>query len=100
MSKSGPKVWVSDGLLTVGVGESEAATALARLFARDELHTVHLCDNCRAKWHIAPRSIDRFCSKECRESWYTKSPNYAAKRREIQKRYRDNLKEQPRWRVL
>jgi len=91
-SQRGPIVPVSDGSLTVAVGESQAATALARLFARAELRTVHLCDNCRANWHIAPRSIDRFCSKECRENWHTKSPNYAEKRREIQKRYRDNLK--------
>jgi hypothetical protein len=89
-SPRGPVVPVSDGTLTVAVNDSQAVVALARLFGRGELHTVHKCDNC-GTWHVAARSIDRFCSKECREKWHTKSPNYAAKRREIQRNYRRNV---------
>jgi hypothetical protein len=87
----GPIVKIGDGQITIAVNESAAATALARLAAREELHTVHACDQC-GTWHVAPRSIDRFCSKECRETWHTKSPNYAARRREIQRNYRKNFR--------
>jgi hypothetical protein len=95
-STRGPFGEVSDGSRTVKVYECHAANALARLFARSELQTVHLCDGCGAIWHVAPRSIDRFCSKECREKWYTKSPKFLEKRREIQQRYRENLKRRDR----
>jgi hypothetical protein len=84
------KVSDSEGLI-VTVDECQAAAALARLFARGELHTVHLCDNCVAVWHVAARSIDRFCGKRCREEWHTKSPKYAEKRREIQRNYRKRI---------
>lgn len=89
----GPVVSVSDGgPRPAEVDETTAIAALARLFARRELRQVHLCDNCNACWHVAERSIDRFCSDKCREVFHTKSPSYAAKRREIQRTYRANVK--------
>jgi hypothetical protein len=90
-SARGPVVLITDGESTIKVTESAAATALTRLAARGELNTVHACDNC-STWHVAPRSIDRFCGKKCREVWHTKSPSYANRRREIQRNYRKNLR--------
>jgi hypothetical protein len=72
--------------------EADAALALVRLYLIGELHKVHLCAKCGLRWHVAAKSHYRFCSAECRETYYTEAPDYQAQRKKIQQDYRDRQK--------
>jgi hypothetical protein len=87
-TKTGPTVTLNDGEYPILVDESTAAAALVRLFVARRLDMLHLCDYCKTTWHVAPRSIDRFCSAKCRDAWHAKFDNREA----IQRRYRVKLK--------
>lgn len=86
-NNSGPKAMLGD----IEVCESTVAAALVRLAAQRRLEMLHLCDSCGAAWHVAARSIDRFCSTRCRDAWHARSPEGVQRRREIQRRYRQNV---------
>jgi hypothetical protein len=83
---------VSDGRLTVEVDETAVVAALARLAANRELYKARLCEQCHERWRVSERRMDRFCSQQCREAWYTASPEYDKRRRDIQRRYRENIR--------
>jgi hypothetical protein len=84
---------VSDGTLTVQVSETAVVNALARLAEKRELWKVRLCEQCREKWRVSERQIDRFCpGKKCRLAFYAQKPDRNVRQREIQRRYRANLK--------
>jgi hypothetical protein len=89
----GRTIEVSDGALTVHVNEAAVVAALARLAANRELYKVRLCEQCQERWRVSERAMDRFCSPECRQEWYAKSPDYGKRRRDIQRRYRTNVKQ-------
>jgi hypothetical protein len=78
-----PKVWAT---------EDSVAVALARLATRHELEKVHLCKNCRERWHVALRAIDQFCSTECREYFHVHSDEYRERKKKHQREYRERLK--------
>lgn len=91
----GPQIEIEDEIQfrKIRVGEAWVVTALAQLAASRELSTVHLCENCQERWHVALRSIDRFCSDKCREHFHTHSDAYRARKRKIQQEYRQRIRE-------
>jgi hypothetical protein len=86
----GPQIEIENsiGFPKIRVTEAWVAAALARLAASRQLPTVHLCENCQERWHVALRSIDRFCSDECREHFHTHSDAYRERKRNSQREYR------------
>lgn len=78
--------------VTVQVNEATVVAALARLAANGEFHKVRLCEQCKEKWRISEREIDRFCSARCRDESYHTRPKFKKLRRKIQKDYRDREK--------
>ncbi len=86
-SVPGPTAILKDGTREILIRESTVAAALVRLAAQRRLNMLHRCDACE-KWHVAPRSIDRFCSDQCRTQWHAQSPEYLDRRRQIQREYR------------
>jgi hypothetical protein len=88
----GRVIEVSDGSLAVQVNESTVVAALSRLAASRQLHKAHLCEECRKRWHISERKMDRFCCKDCRRAFCAQRPDHRERQRIIQKRYRENLK--------
>jgi hypothetical protein len=90
--RRGRVIEVSDGRFTVEVDETAVVAALARLAANRELYKAHLCEQCHERWRVSERRMDRFCSQQCREAWYTASPEYDKRRQDIQRRYRENVR--------
>lgn len=93
----GPKITVLDeepgmGFSRVGVDESTVVAALCRLAANRELFKVCLCAQCKKKWRVSERKIDRFCSRECREDYYSKSPEFRERKAANQRNYRQRMK--------
>jgi len=91
-SKRGPTAQFNEDGQNILIRESTVAAALVRLFVQGKLGLLHLCDQCQKVWHVAPRNIDRFCCSKCRDAWHAKSTDGLERRREIQRRYRQNLK--------
>lgn len=89
-SRPGPTAMLD----SIEIDEATVAAALVRLTAQRRLSLLHLCDCCGAVWHVASRAIDRFCSTRCRDAWHASTPEGRARRREIQRRYRANIKAQ------
>jgi hypothetical protein len=93
--QSGPQLEITHQGMIVQINEAAAAAALARLAANGQLHKVRRCEQCKKKWRVSEREIDRFCpGKECREKWYRSQPEFTERRKKIQKEWRDreNLK--------
>jgi hypothetical protein len=88
----GQQIEIAHQGITVQVNKAAVVAALTRLAANRELYKVRLCEQCRERWRVSERKMDRFCSPECREGWHTKSPDYSERRQEIQRRYRKKLK--------
>ena len=72
--------------------EADAALSLVRLYLTGELDKVQLCEMCRKNWRVRAKSHYRFCSAQCRETYYIHSPNYHERKRKNQSEYRDRLK--------
>jgi len=89
--RRGPVIEISEGIFTLEVDETAVVAALARLAANRELYKARLCEQCHEVWRVSERKMDRFCSQQCREVWYTASPEYDKRRRDIQRRYRENV---------
>jgi hypothetical protein len=87
--KTGPTVEVSDGRITLPVGEPTVAATLARLYAARELFHVHRCDRC-GRWHARVRRMDRFCSRDCQIEHYTSSDEARERNRLAQERHRES----------
>ena len=94
-SPRGPQIEVTNesGFPKVRVTEAWVAAALASLAACHELGKVHLCINCRERWHVALRSIDQYCGDKCREHFHTHSDAYREKKRASQQEYRRQFRE-------
>jgi hypothetical protein len=74
------------------ISEADAALALVRLDLTGELAKVALCRMCKARWVVVSKSSYQFCSRQCREGFYTTSPDYHDRKAANQKRYRLNLR--------
>lgn len=85
----GSTIQVGDWTLS----EADVAMSLVRLYKTGDLSRVRLCAMCQKCWLVAAKRHYQFCSGGCRETFYTKSPGYNRRRAEIQKRYRERLKE-------
>lgn len=74
------------------IDETAVIFALTRLAANHDLQQVRLCEKCGRRWFFSLRTIDRFCSGECRKSFHSKSEEGKLKHRAAQKRYRNKQK--------
>lgn len=72
--------------------EADAALSLVRLYLTGELGRVQLCEMCKKRWRVKSKSHYRFCSGECRETYYTTATDYQERRKKIQQDYRDRKK--------
>ena len=89
----GPQIEVPLEGAMVQVAAPSVVNALVRLAASRQLYKLRLCDQCKRVWRVSERRMDRFCSGTCRQMAYAQDPEFGARRREIQSRYRQNQKE-------
>jgi hypothetical protein len=89
----GPQIEVPLAGVTVQVDAPSVVNALVRLAASRQRYKLRLCDQCKRVWRVSERRIDRFCSGTCRQMAYAQDPEFGARRREIQRRYRQNQKQ-------
>jgi hypothetical protein len=75
------------------VSEALAVLALVRLANMGDLKKVRQCAMCRNRWCLAAKRNYRFCSAQCRESFYIKSPKYSSRKAASQRAYRARLKQ-------
>jgi hypothetical protein len=73
--------------------ETDAALSLVRLYLTGELDRVQLCEMCKKRWRVRAKSHYRFCSAQCRESYYVHSPGYHERKKENQSEYRKRIKQ-------
>lgn len=76
----GLEITVQDQSFTVRVNEITIVAALARLAANRELYKVCLCPQCKQRWRVSERKMDRFCSSACREASNASSDEYKARK--------------------
>lgn len=89
-STRGRVVKLDDQIGIIRVGEAAAVAALARLAARRELCKVRLCEECRQRWRVSLREMDRFCKDECRISFHVHSEEGKRRHRKAQRDYRNS----------
>jgi len=89
----GPEIVIEDQSLRIRVNESSVVTALARLAANRELYKVRMCPQCKKRWRVSEREIDRFCGQKCREAYHITSAEYLDKKAANQREYRRREKE-------
>jgi hypothetical protein len=82
---------VSAGGITIDVCEETAVGALARLATCRRLFKVRLCENCKERWRVSERELDRFCSSDCREIAYKHDPARKRSKAESQRKYRQQF---------
>jgi len=92
------KRWIHIKVGERTISEADAVMSLVMLASIGEIERVHLCDMCKQRWHVAAKRNYRFCSNECRESFYKSAPEYHATKAAIQRRYRARQKEMSQWR--
>ena len=78
------------------VTEAFVVLALGRLANQCELAKVRLCEQCRERWRVSGREMDRFCSDKCRAAFYQKSPEHKKRMAKNQKNYRDRERKKDR----
>jgi hypothetical protein len=71
------------------VCEGDAALAALRLAERSLLNRVRLCERCSVKWIFAKHKNYKFCGTECREAYYTSTPEYRESKKRQMREYRD-----------
>ena len=74
------------------ISEADAVISLVRLAETGDLGKVRLCEMCKERWRVAAKRNYRFCSNQCREGFYAKSPDYHSRKAANQRKYRENLK--------
>jgi hypothetical protein len=79
-----------DGFRTYS--EADAVLSLIRLGQTGDLGKIRLCEMCKKRWRFAAKKNYRFCSDQCREDFYAKSPDYHNRKAANQKKYRDREK--------
>jgi hypothetical protein len=78
--------WKND---LIDVCEGDAVLAAARLAERSLLGRVRLCARCSKKWLYAKHRNYIFCSRECREAYYTQTDEYRQKKARQMRECRD-----------
>lgn len=74
------------------LSEADAVLCLVRLAESGDLARVRRCEMCKDKWLFAAKRNHRFCSDDCRESFYAVSPDYHGRKATNQQKYRERLK--------
>ena len=74
------------------ISEPDAVLSLLRLAETGDLRKVRLCKMCNERWLFAGKRNYRFCSDQCRERFYAKSPDYHSRKAANQRKYREKLK--------
>jgi hypothetical protein len=71
------------------VCEGDAVLSALRLAERSLLGRVRLCERCSVKWIFAKHRNYKFCGTECRETYYTSTPEYRESKKRQMREYRD-----------
>jgi|SRR5450755_446639 ribosomal protein S27AE len=71
------------------VFEGDAVLAALRLAERSLLNRVRLCERCSVNWIFAKHKNYKFCGTECRETYYTSTPEYRESKKRQMREYRD-----------
>lgn len=71
------------------VCEGDAVLAALRLAERSLLNRVRLCERCSVNWIFAKHKNYKFCGTECRETYYTSTPEYRESKKRQMREYRD-----------
>jgi hypothetical protein len=74
------------------ISEADAVLSLVRLAESGDLGKIRLCEMCKEVWLFAAKRNYRFCSNQCRESFYARSPDYHNRKAVNQQKYRERLK--------
>jgi hypothetical protein len=74
------------------ISEADTVLSLVRLAQTGDLGKVRLCEMCKERWRVAAKRSYRFCSDQCREAFYAKSPEYHSRKAANQRKYRETLK--------
>lgn len=89
----GPALAVDGESVSFVVSEADVVAALGRLMNHRQMYMVRLCTQCKARWRLSERELDRFCSEACRVAWYLNSAKHKERMRRNQQRYRDRKKQ-------
>jgi len=73
--------------------EADAVMSLLRLASTGDLSKIRRCEACRDRWVFAAKRNYRFCSADCRETFYAKAPDYHERKAKNQRAYRQKLKQ-------
>lgn len=76
-------------LPTYIVYEGDAVLAALRLAQRSLLNRVRLCERCSVNWIFAKHKYYKFYKTECRETYYTSTPEYRESKKRQMREYRD-----------
>jgi hypothetical protein len=87
------KRWFQIKITERTISEADVVMSLVRLASTWEIGKVHLCEMCKQRWHVAAKRNYKFCSEECRISFYKTAPEYHQTKAATQRRYRARLKE-------
>jgi hypothetical protein len=74
------------------ISEADAVLSLVRLAETGDLRKIRLCETCKEVWLFAAKRNYRFCSDQCREGFYARSPDYHSRKAANQQKYRERLK--------
>jgi hypothetical protein len=72
------------------VCEGDAVLAALRLAEGRLLNRVRLCELCSDRWLFAKHRNYRFCNAACRETYYTRTPEYRESKKRQMREYRKN----------
>jgi hypothetical protein len=84
--------WFTMRIGTETTSEADAVISLLRLASTRDLSKVGRCQACADRWLFAAKRNYRFCSAECRETFYAKAPDYHGRKAKNQREYRQRLK--------
>lgn len=76
------------------VCEGDAVLSALRLAERGLLNRVRLCERCSLRWIFAKHKNYRFCGNDCRETYYTSTPEYRESKKRQMREYRDRQRRQ------
>ena len=74
------------------VCEGDAVLAALRLAERSLLSRVRLCERCAETWLFAKHKNYKFCGANCRQTYYTGTPEYRESKKRQMREYRDRLR--------
>jgi hypothetical protein len=78
------------------VAEGDVVLAVLRLAQRGLINRVRLCKKCSNAWIFARHRNYNFCTRTCREAYYTDDPGYLGKKAGHMRKYRERLRQAER----